>query len=508
MNLFLKLIIILFFSISINSGSFAFDLKKLQQKLEKNLKQIQKPKSSSGSTSNPLGGLLKNLNKKGLGTGVAGTAAVAGSSSSSAKSTQSNGNSNAKRVCDPSSVYGKLIKNLPGANIANLEKDFGKSSKEIKSLLEKNPPRSNDQIVSSLETFSGAFETKEIELLFNKFLLGKDLDSLSQIREIAGIKAGFSKDKKQIKADANFAYGVIHYIYSSLGSNKNLGIQYIKNAAGSSDNIGALVVYGAWQFYGINVGQNIENGNKMAMDGYNRAFDKNLKVETAGKFKGMKKFTYGEKIFFAIASDNRNPYKQQYQNQLAEAAQMEQQVKADLAKDGQYRKSGWWPSLIAQQNRQHELLSLLGENLGIAKELSDLKGKYLVLKSKVSSDNKLLERMVIINQEMNERVQKALKEKDAVDQKGKENIANLQYDNDIMIMQNDRIGVGMTLLGPAGAGGFGEMAEMFKIVGLYERVACKIYSGVKSYAKRTNVQLKKPPTNPKAKFTRKFGRQS
>ena len=105
--------------------------------------------------------------------------------------------------------------------------------------------------------FKGAFETKEIEDLFNKFLLKKDLDTLSQLRETAQINAGFNADKKQIKADANFAYGLIHYFYWKSGANKNLGIQYIKKGAGTPDNIGSLVVYGAWQFYGINVPQNI-----------------------------------------------------------------------------------------------------------------------------------------------------------------------------------------------------------------------------------------------------------
>ena len=97
----------------------------------------------------------------------------------------------------------------------------------------------------------------------------------------------------------------------------------------------------------------------MTMDGYNRAYDKNIKLKLQVNLKGMKKFTYGEKIFMAIAGDNRNHKQQQYQNQLAHAAQMEQKVKAELAKEGQYRKSGWWPAVIEQQNRQHELLSLL-----------------------------------------------------------------------------------------------------------------------------------------------------
>ena len=67
-----------------------------------------------------------------------------------------------------------------------------------------------------------------------------------------------------------FAYGLIHYVYGNSGANKNLGIRYIKEASGTPDNIGALTTFGAWQFYGINMPQNIQNGNKMALDGYNR----------------------------------------------------------------------------------------------------------------------------------------------------------------------------------------------------------------------------------------------
>ena len=55
---------------------------------------------------------------------------------------------------------------------------------------------------------------------------------------------------------------------------KNLGIQYISQATKGPDNIGALTVYGAWQFYGINVKQNIQSGNMNALTGYQRADDK------------------------------------------------------------------------------------------------------------------------------------------------------------------------------------------------------------------------------------------
>ena len=103
----------------------------------------------------------------------------------------------------------KIVKEFTRANITNLENDFGKSSNEIKKILNTIPERNDDRIVPSLTSFSGAFETKEIETLFNKFISQKDLDSLSQLREISNINAGFSADKKQIKADANFAYGLV-----------------------------------------------------------------------------------------------------------------------------------------------------------------------------------------------------------------------------------------------------------------------------------------------------------
>ena len=87
-------------------------------------------------------------------------------------------------------------------------------------------------------------------------------------------KTGFNKNKKQIKADALFAYGLVHYYLRDIGGKKNLGIQYISKATKGPDNIGALTVYGAWQFYGINVKQNIQSGNMNALTGYQRAGDK------------------------------------------------------------------------------------------------------------------------------------------------------------------------------------------------------------------------------------------
>ena len=288
-----------------------------------------------------------------------------------------------------------------------------------------------------------------------------------------------------------------------------MGINYIKQAMSGPDNIGALTVYGAWQFFGINVKQNIQAGNMSALTGYQRAGDKKLKLNQDGPFKGLKTFKWAEKVFFTIADDKRNPYKAQYQSQLARAAQMNKSVMAELSKSQKNDpKSGWWPFVISQQNRQHAILDELGQNLGLGNQLSELKAQYAVLASKVSSDNKLVERMVIINEEMNLRVQKALNSSKAVDEKGKIQIANLAHDNEVLIMKNQSfvlsLMANMLAGGGFGGAGFYELTKITAVAGGNEKIACEVYSGVKSYASRTNITMPKPVTTENTKFKSKF----
>ena len=504
MSKLLSITIALFLIIPL-TNAFSFDLKKLQDNLNQ-LKDQNNPNNPLGNLMKNMQGMTKDLSNK----SNSGSVIDPSTPKNKIGGKVSSGNIKlAKSVCEPD--LPKLVKNLPGANISNLEKDFSKSVDEIEKIINSIPSSINDPIIPSLTTFNGAFETKEVEQLFNKFISKKDLDSLSQLRELSLIDPGFSKDKKQIKADANFAYGLVHYFYSNSGGNKNLGIQYIKNGASSPDNIGSLVVFGAWQFYGKNIPQNILNGNKMAMDGYNRAFDKNLRVNTPQhKFYRMNKFTFGEKIFLEIAGDNKNPYKSQYQSQLAQAAQMQKEIDAELARSTKYdRKSGWFPLIIRQQNRQHDLLSRIGEEfLGFADEFASLKAKYLTLKGKVSNDNKLIERMVMINKEMAEKISKALERKNKADERGQKIISNLNHDNEIMIMQNHKLGLSMVSSVFSGNGlggaGFSEIAKIGEVVGMYQNVACQIYGDIKKYAKRTNLPPLEPVEDPEAEF-KEFG---
>ena len=495
---YFKYFFYIFSVLAMSQNAHAFDLKALTDKIQKDVGgKLNIPQTNSGS--NPLGGMLKGLNQNNGSTMM----------NTSGKGMSNTGSNNklAKGLCESS--IPQTIKNLPKGDITLVEKDFGKNQNEIIKIINSMPSSANDPYVSSLNVFEGAFETKEIETLYNNFIRKKNINDLASIRAITEMNPGFNKNKKQIKADALFAYGLIHYYLRDIGGNKNLGIDYIKKAANTPDNIGALTVYGAWQFYGLNVKQNIQAGNMNALTGYQRADDKKRKLNTDGPFKGLNAFKWAETVFFEIAADNRNPYKQQYQSQLADARRMNEQVMAELAKSKKNDpKSGWWPFVVAQQNRQHAILDALGENLGLGEQLSELKAQYAVLASKVASDNKLVERMVIINEEMNLRVQKALNSTKAVDEQGKIQIANLSHDNEVIILQNHKfvfsLMANMMAGGGFGGAGFYELTKIIGVAGKTEKIACEVYSGVKSYASRTKITLPKPVTSENTKFRSKF----
>ena len=58
--------------------------------------------------------------------------------------------------------------------------------------------------------------------------------------------------------------------------------------------------------------------------------------------------------------------------------------------------------------------------------------------------------------------------------------------------------------GGFGGAGFYELTKIVGVAGKTEKVACEVYSGVKSYASRTQISLPKPVTSENTKFKSKF----
>jgi hypothetical protein len=127
---YLKSFFTITFFIVCSQSANSFDLKSLTDKLQKDLgNKLQIPKSGSNSgSSNPLGGLMKNLN-----TNKAGSMGSM-SQSSGTSSTGSMFGVTAEQLCTPR--LGAVLKNLPTGKISDLASDFGnKSSDEISKIL-------------------------------------------------------------------------------------------------------------------------------------------------------------------------------------------------------------------------------------------------------------------------------------------------------------------------------------------------------------------------------------
>ncbi len=486
---------IIFFSYCFYAN--AFDLKSLTDKIQKDLGdklQIPKGDSSSGS-SNPLGGLLKNLNKN-----QGGSSLNMGNMNVNNQSSSSSGIKTAEAVCNPR--VDKIIKNLPKGDIDSLSSDFNNKSNDQISTIIKSSLQAPDQFLRNLEVYDGAFETKEVEGLYSGFLSTKSLENLAALKALTEITPGFSKDKKQIKADASFAYGLIHYYYHKNGGNKSLGMNLIKEAAGTPGNIGALTLYGAWQFYGINVNQNIESGNANALEGYNRASEKNRETLVMGPFYQMKKIKYPEKVFLDIAADNRNPYKQQYQGQLANASQVKKDWEAKLAKNSKYdQNAGWYPAMIKQQKAQYKISISILENLGLTDELQPLKANFAILETEIEQNPnsvKTIEEMVAVNEDLVNLVKKEAASSDELDAKGKKQIAVMEKNLQLLILKNQDLGfLIMANVMMSGGGAFGNTNAMMRaanIMGTSQTTGCEAYVAVNSYADRTKIQTSDPLT--------------
>ena len=190
MSKFYKISLIVCLTLGLTQNAYAFDLKSLTDKIQKDIGSKLNVPNNTGS--NPLGGMLKGLSQN---KGNISANTVESNSSSS------NGNTKlAKGICE--SNIPQTIKNLPQGNNVDVENDFGKKQSEIIKIINTIPNGNNDPYVSSLKTFEGAFETKEIEILFNNFIKKRNIKDLATIKAISAMQVGFSKNKKQLKANS------------------------------------------------------------------------------------------------------------------------------------------------------------------------------------------------------------------------------------------------------------------------------------------------------------------
>ena len=103
--------------------------------------------------------------------------------------------------------------------------------------------------------------------------------------------------------------------------------------------------------------------------------------------------------------------------------------------------------------------------------------------------------MVFINQQLVDIVGKSFGSADEVDKVGKEQIKILARDNELLILKNQSLGLGVGAAALAQGGfssGFFELMQLTDVIGTSRISACRIYTAVNTYGKRTSIEFAKP----------------
>ena len=139
----------------------------------------------------------------------------------------------------------KVLKSLPSPNISLLGSDFSGDLAALNALLDKALDASTaGEDVLSLDWYKNAFESPEFAVVYSHFLKTKEkADLISQIKQVADKKAGFSPTAKAFKRDAQQAYGVILLYYKGIGANHSAGMKYLKTAAKSNPKKSFISTY-------------------------------------------------------------------------------------------------------------------------------------------------------------------------------------------------------------------------------------------------------------------------
>lgn len=347
----------------IASPANAQDLGGLFKQLEDTLNsanqgQTNQSSNSSGSgATGGLGGLLNSLQQ--MDQSSSGSNAEPSSGAKEIATSNKTINFICKRQALPD-IYKKLAK----PNLKNLEQSFGKSASQIASIISTDTPPSPG-VVPDMTVLKGAFESREIRLLFENFINHRDINDLSIMLETSK-KSSFDAKAQKIANDARFAYGIVHLFFSSAGANEDLGNKLIREAA-KKQQPGAAYIEGVRLYYGIGRNRDITQAVTWTLKA--RDTLDALKLETPMReIVGVK--------FYQMVSDPDYPRRDMY----AQLIEMQQEFHAALMT----RMSADRPSVadeflddaIELSRQRAELLIALGEILGMGGELEAYKAAY------------------------------------------------------------------------------------------------------------------------------------
>ena len=320
--------------------------------------QTNQPSNSSGSgTTGGLGGLLNSLQK--LDQSSSGSNAASSSGAEEIATSNKTINFICKRQALPD-IYKKLAK----SNLKNLEQSFGRSASQIASIVSTDTLPSLS-IVPDMTILKGAFESREVRLLFENFVNNRDVNDLSIMLETSK-KSSFDSGVQKIANDAKFAYGIVHLFFSNAGANEDLGNKLIREAA-KKKQPGAAYLESVRLYYGIGRNRDITQAVTWILNSQNVLDEMKLKTPFRDLVNAK---------FYQMVSDPEYPRRDMYAQLIEMQKEMHANVMAEMSADRPAIASIFLEDAIELARMRADLLIDLGEILGMGSDLEAFKAAY------------------------------------------------------------------------------------------------------------------------------------
>ena len=348
---------------SFASPANAQDLGGLFKQLEDTLNSAnqgqtnQSSNSSGGGAAGGLGGLLNSLQK--MDQSSSGSNAAPSSGAEEIATSNKTINFICKRQVLPD-IYKKLAK----PNLKNLEQSFGKSTSQIASIVSTDTLPSLG-VVPDMAILKGAFESREVRLLFENFVNNRDVNDLSIMLETSK-KSSFDAKVQKIANDARFAYGIAHLFFSEAGANEDLGNKLIWEAA-KKGQLGAEYLVSLQVYHGIGRTRNITNAVAWAF----KAQEKFKALEIKTPIRELVDAKVHEMI-----SDPEYPRRELYAQVRQIGKEAHANLMAKISADRPSVADEFLDDAIELSGQRAELLIALGEILGMGGELEAYKAAY------------------------------------------------------------------------------------------------------------------------------------
>lgn len=405
------------------------------------------------------------------------------SSSTSPKSGTDIASSNAiiNFFCPPPKEPEELPKDMAG-----LESDFGKSASELADIF-KNNNQAKIPFIINLKQYNNAFDSPEIKEVFNNFLDTRDPRHLALIRE-----GSMRKDHRLTwvrKADAMFAYGLVHVYYQNVGGNAEKGYKLLKKAAdgiNATDHTqyGASYIEGTRRYNGYGKDINLSAATKYM----------NIAYEVARmRSDNLAKTVQAE--FLRLITEPSNPQKNLYASLAKEADSIRQSL------DQEYSSSKRSASPVILQKSQklavmrNNLLIEIGLISEMGKDLEEFKVRAKQLASDANPSNSVVQQTIILGDKFTEIIEKRMGSLKKLDEDGLIKLEAVHQENENLLYTTGELTMGWFAYQAFQMSSGGGSLNMFETVTILKNLdamtnrMCVVRQAIIGFAERTEVTI-------------------